>query len=102
MMVPVFDGRPAGKVDNPILWRNEEPQPFARIPYCSNGSMERRPMKTVVPRGEGSLTPRWMRSICFLPSGFAGSVFGSEELMLVDLEKFVDGIGVGEVMSFSQ
>ena len=58
-------------------------------------------MKTVVPKGEGSLMPRLMKSTGFLPSDFAGSFFGSEELMFDDLGKVVDGIGDDEVMSFS-
>ena len=54
----------------------------------------------VVPRGDGSLMPRWIRSTLFLPSGFAGSFFGSEELMLEDLGKFMYGIDAGGVTGF--
>jgi len=93
-MMPVFVGRPGGKVDNPILWSSEEPQPRARIPYCSTGLTERRTMKTAVPNGDGSLTPRWIMPVGFLPLSFAGSFFGLKELMLADSGKLLVELGI--------
>lgn len=74
----MITGGPWASVSPPRKWIRRDPTPWARMPYCRNGSRERRPRKRPVPSALPCLTPRSIMSFsCFL----------GLELMLLDLDR---------------